>query len=190
MGTDGLKWDKLIIPFGGLRLPLKPDVINLEVKDSKNNVWSHDQGLMDGYEVFCFSTEIGPKNIREIMDFSGLGLAEIDFFSIHQANKQIVETIIARAGIPAEKTTTETFTKYANNSTNSVVTVLCDQLVGRPVKNVVLCTFGIGLSWGTCLLDLSGMHNGGISTYIPPSNRLSREEQIAHWINCFKGEGK
>jgi len=186
-GADGQKWDRIIIPFGGMRLPVKDDVINLAVKDSGGNLWTHDQGLIDGPEVFLFSTEIAPKNIREIMEFSGIGMGEIDFFAIHQANKQIVETIIAKAGIPAEKTTTETFTKYANNSTNSVVTVLGDQLYGRPVKWVVLCTFGIGLSWATCLLDLSGLHNGGISTYSPPPGRLSRPEQIAHWVDFFKG---
>ena len=189
-GADGQKWDKIIIPFGGIRLPVEDDVMNLEVKDSAGNLWSCEQSLIDGPEVFLFSTEIGPMNIREVMELSGIGMPEIDFFAIHQANKQIVETIIAKAGIPAEKTTTETFTKYANNSTNSVVTVLGDQLYGRPVKWVVLCTFGIGLSWATCLLDLSGLHNGGISTYSPPSNRLSRPEQIAHWGDYFKGESK
>jgi len=189
-GADGQNWDKLIIPFGGQRLPIKEDIMTLEVMDREGNCWSGEQSLMDGPEVFIFSTEIAPNNIREILEFSGLGLSEIDFFAIHQANKQIVDTIIDRAGIPAKKTTSETFTKYANNSTNSVVTVLGDQLCERPVKWVVLCTFGIGLSWATCLLDLSGMHNGGISTYIPPSNRLSRQEQIAHWITFFKGEDK
>ena len=90
------------------------------------------------------------------------------------------------AEIPVEKTPVDVFSKYANSSTNSVVTVVCDQQ--KPLKKVVLCAFGVGLSWGAAAVDLSGMYNGGISTYIPPKGRPTREEQIKHWVNYFKGE--
>ena len=109
-------------------------------------------------------------------------------FAIHQANKQIVETIVSKAGLPSEKASAETFSRYANNSTNSVVTVICDQLKNKPAQNVVICAFGIGLSWGCCLVDLSEMYNGGISTYIAETNKATRSEQIKHWINFFRGE--
>ena len=188
MGTDGKGWDKLIVPFGGLRLPIESDVIGLELEDKNGNFWTVNQSLMNGSDVFNFSIEIGSKLIQDIVEFSKIDFNDVDYFSIHQANKQIVENIISRVGIPIGKTTTETFTKYANNSTNSVVTVLCDQLVGKSVNNVIICAFGIGLSWGCCLLDLRDMYNGGISTYYPHENQLTRQEQIVRWSNYFKGE--
>ena len=188
MGADGTGWDKLIVPFGGLRLPVKSDVIDLELEDTEGNFWTVEQSLMNGADVFSFSTEIGSKAIHDVLNFSGTNMNDIDFFCIHQANKQIVDAVVSKAGIPVQKTTTETFTKYANNSTNSVVTVLCDQIIGNTVKNVIICAFGIGLSWGSCLLDLSNMYNGGISTYFPRKDQLTRQEQIAHWCNYFKGE--
>lgn len=187
LGTDGANWDKLIVPFGGLRLPMTKDFFDLQVCDNEGNLWAPGQSLMHGVDVFSFSTEVASQEIKDILAFSGIGMSKIDFFAIHQANKQIVDTIVAKAGIPPERAPTETFTKYANNSTNSVVTVLCDQLKGRHVKYVILCAFGIGLSWGTSLLDLSEMYNGGISTFTPVK-RESRHEQASYWINFFKGE--
>ena len=190
LGTDGQGWDKIVIPFGGSRLPIRKDVIDLELVDKDGNVWTIEQSLMQGEDVFSFSAEVGPKIIREVIEYANMDMNSVEFFAIHQANKQIVDNIIAKAQIPAEKTTTETFTKYANNSTNSVVTVLCDQLKDRSLKHVLMCTFGIGLSWGACIVDWSGVCNGGISTYYPPKDRLTRQEQIEYWSSRFLGEQK
>ena len=130
--------------------------------------------------------DVAPQLIKDTMQGAGWTAEDVDLFAIHQANRQIVENIIAKAGIPAGKAPADVFSKYANNSTNSVVTVLCDQQ--KALKNVILCAFGVGLSWGGAALDLSGCYNGGISTYIPPAGRPTREEQIKHWVNYFKGE--
>ena len=78
------------------------------------------------------------------------------------------------------------FSKYANNSTTSVVTVLCDQQ--KPLGKTILCAFGVGLAWGGAALDLTNTYNGGISTYYPPKERVSHQKQIENWIKYFKGE--
>ena len=96
--------------------------------------------------------------------------------------------IIAKAGIPAEKTPTDTFSKYANNSTSSVVTVVCDQPKERKIDKTIMVAFGIGLSWGGMALELAGSYNGGISTYKTPADAPTREEQIEYWRKYFKGE--
>ena len=123
------------------------------------------------------------------MHEAGWSPSDVDLFAIHQANKQILEMIVSKAGIPIEKTPIDVFTKYANSSTNSVVTVLCDQPNVRRMNKTVLCTFGVGLSWGGVAIDLSGMYNGGLSTYFAQGKRVTRIQQITHWLNCFKGEG-
>lgn len=156
--------------------------------DGNGNIWTADQGLMKGEDVFNFTMEVAPKLLSDTMNAAAWTIQDVDLFAIHQANKQIVEMIVAKAGIPFEKAPTETFSRYANNSVNSVVTVLCDQAVGKTIGNTVLCTFGIGLSWGGAAVDLSEMYNGGISTYTVPKNGKTRSEQIMNWINYFKGE--
>ncbi len=190
LGSDGQGWDKLVIPFGGTRLPIKNDVIDLELEDKDGNVWTIEQGLMQGEDIFRFSADVGPKIIHDVMSYANMDMNAIDYFAIHQANKQIVDNIIAKAQIPIEKATTETFTKYANNSTNSVVTVLCDQLKDRSLRHVLMCTFGIGLSWAACIVDWSGVYNGGISTYYSPKDRLTRQEQIDYWKGRILGENE
>ena len=187
MGTDGKGWDKIVNPFGGIRLPLSEEELNSVVMDSANNPWNFRHGIIQGEDVFNFSTEVGTIIINEILKYANTNVNEVDYFAIHQANKQIVDTIIEKVTIPKEKASSETFTKYANNSTNSVVTVLCDQLKGKSVRKLVMCTFGVGLSWGCCLVDFRNVYNGGISTFIQ-TNKTPRQDQVKYWKNFYKGE--
>lgn len=187
LGTDGNGWDKLILPFGGMRLPYDKDTFNYSATDAGGNTWTPTQSMMKGEDVFAFTMDVAPQLILDTTQAAGWTNDDVSLFAIHQANKQILEMIIGKAGIPAEKTPIDVFSKYANNSTNSVVTVICDQ-AGKTMGKTVLATFGIGLSWGGAALDLSGMYNGGITTYHPPAGRPTREQQIEHWLNYFKGE--
>ena len=184
LGTDGKGWDKLILPFGGMRLPYDKDTFNYSATDQGGNTWTPAQSMMKGEDVFAFTMDVAPQLIKDTTEAVGWTKDDVSLFAIHQANKQILEMIIDKAGIPAEKTPTDVFSKYANNSTNSVVTVVCDQM-GRSIHKAVLATFGIGLSWGGAALDLTNMYNGGITTYNPPDDRPTREQQINHWIEYF-----
>ena len=188
MGADGKGWDKIVHPFGGWRLPLDKDTIELKFEDVGGNYIEAWRGVMKGEDVFAFTMDVVPQLIADTMSAAGWTNDDVDLFSIHQANKQILEMIVAKAGIPLEKTPTDVFSKYANNSTNSVVTVVCDQPKERKIGKTVMAAFGIGLSWGGAALDLSGMYNGGISTYHTPADAPSREEQIEYWRKFFKGE--
>ena len=186
MGADGKGWNKIIHPFGGMRLPHDEQTVAMRFEDVSGATVGVNQGVMKGEDVFAFTMDVVPQLIADTMSAADWTNDDVDLFSIHQANKQILEMIVAKAGIPLEKTPTDVFTKYANNSTNSVVTVLCDQT--RPLGKTVVAAFGIGLSWGGAALDLAGLYNGGISTYKTPENAPTREEQIEYWRKYFKGE--
>ncbi len=188
LGADGKGWDKIVYPYGGMRLPLIKEDYDTIVEDELGNKWRPTDVIMKGEDVFSFTMDVAPRLIQRTLAEAKWGVDDVDIFSIHQANKQILDMVIAKAGIPAEKTPTDVFSKYANNSTNSVVTVVCDQPKGRKIDKTVMAAFGIGLSWGGAALDLSGMYNGGISTHHTPSDAPSREEQIAYWRKFFKGE--
>lgn len=187
-GTDGSGWNKIIHPFGGARLPYDEKTVSLKVENAVGDEIGLNQGVMKGEDVFNFTMEVAPQLILDTLEAANLTKEDIDLYAIHQANKQIVENIISKAGIPADKAPIETFSKYANNSTNSVVTVLCDQGIGKDLNQVMLTAFGIGLSWGSCILNISDLYNGGISTYISPKDYPTREEQINYWIRYYKGE--
>lgn len=188
LGADGTGWDRIIHPFGGMRLPHDEQTISMKFEDVSGAQVSVNQGVMKGEDVFAFTMAVAPQLIRNTMAAAGWTADDVELFAIHQANKQILDMIVANAGIPPEKAPTDVFSKYANNSTTSVVTVLCDQPAGRPLSKTVLAAFGIGLSWGGAALDLTGAHNGGISVYKTPPDAPTREEQIEHWRKYFKGE--
>ncbi len=188
LGADGKGWNKLIYPFGGMRLPIMKEDFDMVVEDTLGNKWKPTDVIMKGEDVFAFTMEVAPRLIQDTLAEAQWNVDDVDIFAIHQANKQILDTIIAKAGIPAEKTPTDVFTKYANNSTNSVVTVLCDRASESKIKRAILCTFGIGLSWGGAALDLSCMYNGGISTYYTPMGAPSRSDQIDYWCKYVRGE--
>lgn len=185
-GTDGSGWNKIVYPLGGMRLPLDKDTVDMKIENSIGNRVFLKSAVIKGEDVFNFTMEVAPDLLNDTMKAANWTADTVDLFAIHQANKQIVENIISKAGIPSEKAPVDVFSKYANNSTNSVATVLCDQT--KPLEKVVLCAFGVGLSWSGAALDLSEMHNGGIEHYVTPASAPTREEQIQYWIKYFKGE--
>lgn len=188
LGADGTGWDRIIHPFGGTRLPFDKDTVDMRFEDVLGCQVKVNQGVIKGEDVFAFTMAVAPQLIRDTMAAAGWTADDVELFAIHQANKQILDMIVANAGIPPEKAPTDVFSKYANNSTTSVVTVLCDQPAGRPLSKTVLAAFGIGLSWGGAALDLTGAHNGGISVYKTPPDAPTRQEQIEHWRQFFKGD--
>ena len=185
-GTNGKDWDKIVAPFGGFKLPIRKDIADLEVKDSQGNVWHLWEDILKGFEVFKYTSVIGPQGIKQIMDFAKKEQNDIDFFAIHQANKQIVETIARHANLPKEKYSSETFTKYANAGVASVAMNACDSLLGKKVNDVLLASFGIGLSYSFGIVNLSNMKNGGVGFYKKANSILSREQQKEYWINYYK----
>src|SRR5574344_738610 len=87
-GTRGKDFDKLIAPAGGYAIPIQKDIIELELSDDKGNIWHMWDDIMKRFDVFKFSAEVGPKGIQDILDEAKYTIDDIDYFAIHQANKQ------------------------------------------------------------------------------------------------------
>lgn len=185
-GTNGKDWDKIVAPFGGYKLPIRNDIANLEVKDSQGNVWHLWEDILKGFEVFKYTSIIGPQGIKQILEYADKREDDIDFFAVHQANKQIVETIARHANLPKDKYSSETFTKYANTGVTSVAMNVCDSLFEKQANEILLASFGIGLSYSFGIINFSHTKNAGVSFYKKSNSILSREEQIAYWINYYK----
>lgn len=185
-GTRGSGWNKLIAPAGGYSLPMFSDIAGLEIADSSGNVWRLCDDIMKGMDVFKFATEIAPKGIKDILDFAGVTKEEVDYYAFHQANKQIVRTIAMYAGVPKAKYSSETFSLYGNCGAAAVTVDLSRQLSQLPAKNVCMATFGVGFSWGFCLVDLCDTYVSPVRTYSSSRKNMSRQEKIDYWISYFK----
>ena len=187
-GTDGVGWENLVCPFGGMRHPITHEVLDYSAKDETGSVWRATHSVMKGEDVFAFTLDVAPRLIQETLAAAGWRAEDVGLFAIHQANKMIVKAISKKAKIPQEAAPFETFTRYANNSTNSVATVICDQLPGRDAGKVIVCAFGVGLSWGAAALDLSKMFNGGISLYKELKRPTTVSDTLEHYRKIFCGE--
>ena len=185
-GTRGAGWNALIAPAGGYALPIRGDIGDLEIKDDSGNVWRLYDDIMKGMSVFKFTTEVGPKGIADILEMAGKSRDEIDYFALHQANKQIVRTVANYADIPKGKFSADAFSKYGNCGSAAVTMELVNRLEGNADRLVCLATFGVGLSWGFALLDIGGVYRGGVKAFRLPSGRPTRQERIQAWIDYYR----
>ena len=139
-------------------------------------------------EIFKFSTEVGPRCVNEVLELAGCKQEDVDYFAFHLANKQIVRSVGAYLGLPPEKYSTSAFSAYGNSGVSAVVIDVCHNLHDRAHGRVCLTGFGVGLSWGSALIDMAETYIGPVETCQTPEGKMTREEKIKYWISYFKGE--
>lgn len=184
IGSRGSGYEAIINISGGARLLFDEDLLNIEIKDKKGDSWNLG-AFMDGLSVFNFSMEVPPKNVKELLEYSGCNIDDVDFFAIHQANKQIVENVAGIIELPENKYSSETFTKYGNMAGVSSVSNLidvCGEKLNHSKMKVAVVSFGIGLSWASVLMDLGNIYCSGIKLHTF-KNIKSRKEIIQYWTD-------
>jgi len=159
VGTDGKSYRHLMVPAGGFRQP-KTDATRIEQTDSQGNRRSPEHLYMDGSAIFAFSTIKAPAEVKRVLAAAGEEIANVDYLLFHQANKYIISTIMRGLQLPLTKTPYQVVEKYGNLSVASIPVSVCEVLrdeIMRERRRVILCGFGVGLSWATCLLDLENV---------------------------------
>ena len=157
MNSDGSGYRAIILPVGGHREPLA--LQHMVTARDKDGVLRWPSALvLDGPAVLSFSTQQIPPAVRRLMEFSQLADSDIDYFLFHQANKMINETIRKKLALPPEKVPS-TLHDFGNTSGASIPVTMTARLreallAGR--KKLLMSGFGIGLSWGSCILDIEG----------------------------------
>lgn len=154
-GTNGNGYQNLIVPVGGM----KERYYNTEVKEYIDDFGSYrtNQNLfMNGSAISDFALEVVPDTVDKILKKIDLSKDEIDYFVFHQANKFMLEFLQMKCdliGYPYWNDVKE----YGNTVSNSIPIALKDLLDkndSKKLKNVMLVGFGVGLSWGGCIVDL------------------------------------
>ncbi len=198
LGNDGKGYEAIIRPGGGFRIPhirTNDREYTREVADRQGNPWTLAGAgniWMDAKAVFDFTMSYVPEHIKDFLAHLDLRPDELDFLILHQANAQIVKNIMHSTGFSAAQTPIETLKKYGNQSVASIPCVICDQLAERSAAGgrlrMLLCGYGIGFSWGSCLGDFTGLQCCKIQDFDSPEPDLSREARIAEWHKKFSGE--
>lgn len=124
---------------------------------SRKNIEANDFELsMNGSEVFTFTINDVPKALKSFMSQFNIKMDDVDLFGFHQANLFILKHLSKKLGIPMEKIAVS-IDRYGNTSGESIPLTLVDALGGEtesgPIR-LLLCGFGIGLSWGGIYLEM------------------------------------
>ncbi len=144
LGNDGTGAEALNIPAGGSRLPTSAETVANRQHYLK----------MAGSEVFKFAVRAMVDSSEEAVRAAGLTMADINFVIPHQANMRIVDAAAKRFNLPFERFA-RNGARYGNTSAATIPLAL-DEAVqeGRIAvgDNLLLTSFGAGLSWGSMVL--------------------------------------
>lgn len=150
-GADSSGWKHLLVPAGGMRMRCGESTkIDREV-DAGSFV--NDENLqMNGAAVFHFSISKIPGEISKALEKHGAKMEDFDLLLLHQANRMMLDQIYAKLEVPEEKRFFF-MEKIGNLGASSTPVLLAEALRSGKIKDnarVLLCSFGAGLSWGTC----------------------------------------
>ncbi len=112
---------------------------------------------MEGTAVFKFAVETVPKCMDAVLKNTNSTMDDVDFFVFHQANSRIIDLVVKKYHIPAEKYY-KNIDRYGNTSAASIPIVLSElyQLGKVSSGSRVLCVgFGGGLTWGGALITFA-----------------------------------
>lgn len=195
-------YDAIITPGGGGALPYDhfkapDDPYNAPLLEEFANKAGYATCLlrdqMDGDAVFEFTINNVPPHLKQVMERSGLDPSGIAKCCLHQANKQIVQTVGTAAGFELDDIPCEAFGKYGNNTMCSIPTVLAgvyEDEGGRFSDKPYICSgFGNGLVVATAVLDLHDSRSFGICEYEKPKDAMDRGELAAFWRKRFAKDG-
>ena len=155
-GSDGSRFDKLIIPVGGSRF-MPRDNPEIFSTDENGNYRSNCEIFMDGMAITYFTLREVPPLIEKVLAAANLTRADLDYCIFHQANKFMMTYLRDKAGlndVPFHNDISET-----GNLVSGSVPLAIEQVVknfgAEKLKCVMLAGFGVGLSWAGCIADLS-----------------------------------
>ncbi len=143
--TDGGGCDDLIIPAGGFRQRIPTCTLDNCV-------------TMNGANIFNFTIKRVPALIRETLDGAGITPEAVDYFILHQSNQFIMRHLIKKIGVAADKVPF-TIGEFGSAGGPSVPLTITNGQLNRPADTallLLLVAYGVGLSWGSALIDLPG----------------------------------
>lgn len=155
--TFGKGYEKFIIPAGGCRVPKSKETALLKTDDS-GNVRSLENLHMDGMGVLAFINSEAPDQIQGILERNALTVDDVDLFVFHQASKVALDSLTRLLKIKPEKVF-RNLHEIGNTVSASIPIALKDAVDNGgivPGDKVLISGFGVGLSWGTAIIEIEG----------------------------------
>ncbi len=140
--SDGIGREFLQVPAGGSIEPATEQTI----KDKKHFIFQ------DGRTVFKWAVSNMAYVCLKILEQNNLTINDINWLTVHQANKRIIDATAKRLEFPTERVMTN-IEKYGNTTSATIPLLLSDyekQL--KKGDNIIMAAFGGGFTWGSIYL--------------------------------------
>jgi 3-oxoacyl-[acyl-carrier-protein] synthase-3 len=151
LGTDGRGADNLIVQTKCARFP---SIKNEVIKDESGAIKSSDHLYMNGSEIFNFTMDAVPPLLYEVLQKNDLASNNIDLFVFHQANKFMLNTLRKLCNVDKDKFYIDM--EDVGNTVSSTIPIALKRAIDKNAinkdNNVLLAGFGVGYSWGACVL--------------------------------------
>lgn len=158
LGTDGSGYKTIIVNDGGSRNRTNSDSLTYHTI-SPGIERNACQLILDGMDVFSFGISQAPKTVNKLIEKFEIDKDAIHHFVFHQANLMMNKMIVKKLKLPVEKVP-YSLKEFGNTSSTTIpltiVTELKDSLTNA-TQDLILCGFGVGLSWGTAKVKLDNV---------------------------------
>jgi 3-oxoacyl-[acyl-carrier-protein] synthase-3 len=150
-GTDGAHALNMYLPAGGEKhREFRPAIPNRPSRPDDPEFIR-----MNGPEIYNFTLHVVPAAVNATLRKSERALADVDYFVFHQANAFMLESLRRKMNLPREKFIIEMAT--TGNLVSASIPVVLERMLAdgrlRPGMRTLLCGFGVGLSWASCLVE-------------------------------------
>jgi 3-oxoacyl-[acyl-carrier-protein] synthase-3 len=151
-GSDGSHALQMYLPAGGARHPGYRD---LGASGGTTGPADPEYLRMNGPGIYTFTLQVVPGAVASTLAKCGITAADVDYFVFHQANGFMLEALRKKMGLPAEKFIVEM--EDTGNLVSASIPVVLSRMRAdgriRPGTRTLLCGFGVGLSWASCLVE-------------------------------------
>jgi 3-oxoacyl-[acyl-carrier-protein] synthase III len=154
LASSGAGYNKFWIPGGGMRMP-KSNLPVVEIKNDNGNTRTVNDIEMDGLGVWSFINSVVPKQVDMLLKRNGMEKKEIDQYIFHQASKMTLDSLVRRMKLDNNRV----FVNFHNigNTVSASIPIALKDAQDKGIINVgstiILSGFGVGLSYGTILME-------------------------------------
>ena len=157
LNSDGSGYETIILKVGGGREPFLPHHFIPSSDPDEPVLLKYPHELqMNGPAVLNFSIQRVPEAVNDLIDYAGISLDDVDYFLFHQANNMINNTIKKKLKLDDSRVpmSLEDFGNTSGATIPVTMTVRLGDVISGGKNKLLMCGFGVGLSWGSCLIDV------------------------------------
>ena len=169
--VDGINYDSLYIPAGGTVNPSSNDSLKYYYDEEGNQKNLHHIH-MNGFDIYKFTQEIVPKEIKKIMLESNTNDGDIYCYLLHQPNKFILEKLREKLDFIKnnDKFKTNIVGIFGNSASSTIPILIANNYKSffqKNIRKVLMCGFGAGLSCNCIITDFGNLKFLKTIEYLP-----------------------